>query len=314
MDLKTFWIGWRRDILRFVAVCLAALAVGLLINHARAGVHDGLTHMLPSGSLDGLTGDVDFDAVAGKRHIGTTWTYRARVKPGQSVSVRNMRGSITVAPAPGDSLEVAGEKSFVHSDQGSVRIVVLPSKDGVAICALWGDEDGDQAGRCGPGDEYKAGSAHDNDVGVRFTVRLPRGVRIHATTVTGAVRITGATAPVIAGTVDGSVDAETMQGPVQAFTVNGSVRAAVHGFSDTGAVKLATVNGSVTLELLSGLNATVSANTINGSIRSDFPLTRSGRFVAHHAAGVIGDGGRRVELNAVNGSVRLVRIPTHTRP
>ena len=316
MDLKAFWIGWRRDIIRFVAVCLAALAVGLIINRAHSRVHEGLTQLLPSGSLDGLTGDLDFDASAGPRHSGKTWTYRARLTPGQSVSVRDMRGSITVTPARGESLEVVAVKSFAHSDQGSVRVVAIPSKDGVTICALWGDrdgKDGEEAGRCGPGDKYEAGSAHNNDVGVQFTVRLPRGVRIHATTVTGAVRVAGATAPVIAGSVDGSVDAETMQGPLQAFTFNGSVHAAVHGFGDTGAVKLATVNGSVTLELPAGLDATVSANTINGAITSDFPLTSSGQLVAHHAAGVIGDGGRRVDLNVVNGSVRLKKIPASTR-
>jgi putative adhesin len=306
MDVKTFWLGWRKDIFRFTALCLIALAVGLLINHARTGVHEGLTHWLPSGSLDGVTSGLDFDAPEGPRRTGKGWTYRARLSPGQSVAVRNMRGSITVEPARSDSLEVTAAKSFSGSDPGSVRVVAVPTSDGVAICALWGDRE--EGSRCGPGDDYKAGNAHDNDVGVQFTVRLPRGVRIRATTVTGAVRVTGATAPVVAGTVDGDVVAETTQGPVQAYSVNGSVLATVRGFGDTGAVKLTTVNGSVTLALPAELDATVSANTINGPIASDFPLTTTGKFVAHHAAGVIGDGGRRVELNAVNGSVRLKRI------
>jgi DUF4097 and DUF4098 domain-containing protein YvlB len=127
-------------------------------------------------------------------------------------------------------------------------------------------------------------------------------------TVTGPVRVTGATAPVIAGAVDGDVMAETMQGPVEAYSINGSVHAVVRGFADTGTVKLTTVNGSVTLELPAALDATVSANAVNGAIASDFPLTTTGKLVGHHAAGVIGNGGRRVELNAVNGSVRLKRI------
>jgi hypothetical protein len=313
MDLKTFWLGWRRDIVRFVAVCVAALAVGLLINHAKAGAHQGLTHLFPKGSLDGLTSGLDFDASLGPRRTGKTWTYRARLKPGQSVAVRDLRGSITVEPARGESLEVVAVKTFTHSDQGSVRLVAIPSNDGVAICALWGDPDGEEAGRCGPEDDYKAGDAHDNDVGVHFTVRLPREVRIRATTVTGGVRVAGATAPVVAGTVDGAVDAETMKGPLHAYSVNGSVHGIVRGFADTGGVTLATVNGSVTLELAAGLDATVRANTINGAINSDFPLTTTGKLVVHHATGVIGAGGRRVELTVVNGSVRLKRIARPTR-
>jgi DUF4097 and DUF4098 domain-containing protein YvlB len=91
------------------------------------------------------------------------------------------------------------------------------------------------------------------------------------------------------------------------------VHAAVHGFADTGAVKLTTVNGTVTLELPAGLGATVSANTINGAITSAFPLQTSDKLVMHHARGVIGDGGRRVELNTVNGSVLLKKIASPTR-
>jgi DUF4097 and DUF4098 domain-containing protein YvlB len=116
-----------------------------------------------------------------------------------------------------------------------------------------------------------------------------------------------------AGTVDGDVDAETMQGPLQAYSVNGSVRATVRGFADTGAVKLTTVNGSVMLGLPAGLGATVSANTINGAITSAFPLQTSDKLVMHHARGIIGDGGRRVELNTVNGSVRLKKLAPPTR-
>jgi hypothetical protein len=322
MDRKSFWLGWRRDILRFAALCFAALAVGLLINHAKAGVHHGLHHLLPSGSLDGLTGDLDFDTPAGPRKSGATWTYRLRLAPGQSVWVRDMRGAITVEPGRGESLEVTAVKSFSESDPESVRLVTVPSSGGVAICALWSpggeadpdpDREEDAAGHCGPGDEYKAGSAHHNDVGVQFTVRVPRGVRIHATTVNGAVRVSGATAPVEAGTVQGAVDAETMKGPLQAYSVDGSVHATVRGFGDTGTVKVTTVNGSVALELPAALNATVSANTINGAITSDFPLTTSGRLVAHHAKGVIGDGSRRVEVNAVNGSVRLKKLASPRR-
>lgn len=319
MELKAFWVGWRRDILRFVTLCLVALAVGLLINHARTGVHHHLHQFLPSGSLDGVTGDLDFGAAPGPRKTGKTWTYRARVAPGQSVWVRNMRGSITVEAGRGESLEVTAVRSFSESDPESVRLVTVPSAGGVAICALWSSEDADPdserdaEGQCGPADEYKAGNAHDNDVGVQFTVRLPRGVRIQATTVNGAVRVSGATAPVVAGTVQGAVDAETAKGPLQAYSVDGSVHATVRGFGDTGAVKLTTVNGSVTLDLPAGLNATVSANTINGSITSDFPLTTTGKLVARHASGVIGDGGRRVELNVVNGSVTLKKLAPSAR-
>jgi len=187
-----------------------------------------------------------------------------------------------------------------------VRIVAAPGSDGITICALWGR--GDRDNRCGPGDAYHQRHVSHNDVRVNFTVRLPRGVAIGATTVSGTVRVAGASAPVVAGTVSGDVQAETARGPVNAYSVNGSVRASMRGFADTGQVKVMTVNGAVTVELPARIDAAVDANTVNGTIESDFPLTVGSKFVAHHAAGTLGAGGRRIELNSVNGSIRLKRI------
>jgi len=310
MDLKAFWLGWRRDILRFVALCSAALVLGLIINHLVGRARQArqqLTGMLPRG-LGGLMSGLDdvADSAAGSLATGETWTYRAPVAPGQWVWIRDRSGSVTVEPTSGDSLEVSAVKRFGHSDPGTVRIVAAPGSDGITICALWGR--GDRDNRCGPGDAYHQRHVSHNDVRVNFTVRLPRGVAIGATTVSGAVRVVGASAPVVAGTVSGDVQAETAQGPVNAYSVNGSVRASMRGFADTGQVKVMTVNGAVTVELPARIDAAVDANTVNGTIESDFPLTVGSKFVAHHAAGTLGAGGRRIELNSVNGSIRLKRI------
>ena len=129
-----------------------------------------------------------------------------------------------------------------------------------------------------------------------------------APTVNGSVRVSGASAPVVAGTANGDVTAETTDGPVNAFSVNGSVHVAIGGFADTGAVKVVTVNGAVTVELPARLDATVNARTVHGSIDSDFPLALSSTFGVRHAAGAIGAGGRPIDVNAVNGSIRLKKV------
>ncbi len=319
MDLRTFWLGWRRDILRFVGLCAAALLLASVINHATARARrarQDLAGLLPRGIGDltgglgegaGDVGDDDGDSAAASHVAGEPWTYRARVAPGRWVWVRDRTGSVTVEPAQGESLEVTAVRTFGHSDPGSVRVVAVPSSDGITICALWGSRNN----VCGPGEKYRQYSVSHNDVHVRFRVRLPRGVAVGVTTVSGTVRVVGASAPVVAGTVDGDVDAETARGPVNGYSVNGSVHAVMRGFADTGGVKLATVNGSVTAELPAQLDATVSANTVNGSIESDFPLDVSHKFVAHHASGTVGAGGRHVDLNVVNGSIRLKKAGWH---
>ncbi len=316
MDLKTFWLGWRRDIIRFVVLCTVALFVGLAINAAvgRARqAHRDFAGLIPRG-LTGLTSgldDNDASDASGPRTVGETWAYRAKMTPGEWVWVRDRAGSVKVERARGDSLEVTAVKTFGHSDPASVQVVAVPGDRGITICALWGAS----TATCGPGEAFKDGrGGRRNDVQVQFTVRLPRGVAIEATTISGAVHVAGAAAPIVAATVNGDVDAETAKGPVDAVSVNGSVRAAIRGFGDTGAVKLQTVNGSVTAELPAQLDASVSANTVNGAIESDFPLTISGKFVARHGDGMIGAGGGKIELISVNGAIRLKKIapaPAH---
>jgi DUF4097 and DUF4098 domain-containing protein YvlB len=92
---------------------------------------------------------------------------------------------------------------------------------------------------------------------------------------------------------------------VSAFSVNGNVRVRMRAFGDTGAVSVVTVNGSVTAELPSRLDADVEAKTINGSITTDYPLTVTGRFTSHSLKGTVGGGGRDVHITTVNGSVTL---------
>ncbi|HUL02413.1 MAG TPA: hypothetical protein VLV16_04170 [Gemmatimonadales bacterium] len=315
MHLRTFWLGWRRDIVRLAMLCLAAVAVALLINHGRTRAREGIAGLVPGRALDGLAHDLkglseDADLSRPGRTAAAPWRYRARLTPGQGVWVRGLRGAISIEPARGESVEVSAVKTYGASDPGVVAFVTTPTPAGVVICGMWGAD-----GRCSAGDDYKQGNSQDNDVAVAFTVRVPRGVRIDASTVTGSVRVAGASAPVVAQTVDGSVTVETGAGPVDAHTVNGSVSAVVRGFAGPGAVKLGTVNGSVILDLPTPLDARIEANTMNGSVYSDFPLKTTDKFVIHHATGTVGAGGRKIELHAINGSVRVRAIPlAHARP
>jgi len=302
MTARGLWLGWRRDVLRFVVLCCGALMLGLIINRARGAAKHELETIVPSG-VGRLVADLDDDedSLPAGRAAGETWTFRARIAPGQLVSIRNVRGPVTVESTSGESLSVSAVKTYGRSDPASVKVVTVAGSQGVTICALWDSV----KGHCGSGDAYAEGQTHHSDVAVAFTVRVPRGVRIEATSVRGAVHVSGAGAPVIAGTVTGDVNAETSGGPVRAFTVNGSVRAAIDGFADSGVVKLTTVNGSVTVVLPARLDASISANALNGAIESDFPLSESQKVVVHHAEGTVGAGGRKIELNAVNGAIQI---------
>jgi DUF4097 and DUF4098 domain-containing protein YvlB len=52
-------------------------------------------------------------------------------------------------------------------------------------------------------------------------------------------------------------------------------------------------------------SADVRAETVNGTIETDFALTVSGRVSRRHLSGTIGGGGRSLEMETVNGSIHL---------
>jgi len=306
-----FWGTWQRDITRGAALFSGVLAVGLFAHYMVARVRERVATELP-GALrslrdnfrDNLDGPAEPSATGGARTSAARWHYGAALGPKQWVWIHNSNGSVRVEPTKGDSLEVTAVKSSHRSDVASVQVVAVPYDGGVAICAVAA---GSEA-RCEPGVDFKLSPLRHNDVAVEFTVHVPRGVAVGATTVNGGVHVRGASAPIRAVTVNGDVDTETAAGPVEAVSVNGSVRARLYGFADSGAVKLVTVNGSITVELPPHLDAVVEATAVTGSIHSDYPLPATGRLLGHKLAGTVGAGGRQVTLHTVNGSITLKKL------
>jgi DUF4097 and DUF4098 domain-containing protein YvlB len=179
---------------------------------------------------------------------------------------------------------------------------VVEHADGVTICAVYPG----RSNRCEQGGGRM--NTRNNDVQVDFTVRVPRGVAFEGFTVNGDVEANGLTAAATVATVNGDARLETSAGDARATTVNGSVTATVRAMGERS-LHFETVNGAVNLTLPGTLSAELDAETVNGSITSDFPIQVQGRMTPRHLAGRIGQGGRTLKVNTVNGSIRLRRLP-----
>ena len=90
-----------------------------------------------------------------------------------------------------------------------------------------------------------------------------------------------------------------------ANTVNGSIRGALGSSQWAESLEFQSVNGSITLDLPADLSADVDAETVNGRIDVDFPLTGNVRKTKRELRGTIGGGGRPLDLETVNGSITL---------
>lgn len=245
-------------------------------------------------------------AIAPTLAVAEDFVWHGQVAAGRTLEVKGVNGGIEATGGSGQA-EVRAIKTARRSDPNDVEIKVIEHADGVTICAVYPTPH-DRLGRaneCRPGEGGNM-STRDNDVQVKFIVRVPAGVRFTAKTVNGGIDAKGLEADVRAHTVNGSVKLET-GGRAEAQTVNGSIDASMGRADWDGKNEFKTVNGAIHLDLPGDLSTQVSAKTVNGDIETDFPLTVKGRFSRRSLSGTIGGGGRELELETVNGGIRLSR-------
>jgi DUF4097 and DUF4098 domain-containing protein YvlB len=90
--------------------------------------------------------------------------------------------------------------------------------------------------------------------------------------------------------------------------VNGSIMVAYATLpAKPDEISLDTVNGSCTLKLPANAGFTLDADTVNGRVSCDFPITlqKSGK---HDLRGTVGAGGPSIELDSVNGSLTVAKL------
>jgi len=234
--------------------------------------------------------------------------WQGRIADGRTLEVKGVNGDIDASLAAGAEAEVVAVKRARRSDPAAVEIKVIEHAEGVTICAVYPGR-GFRSNECAAGDGGRM-NVEDNDVEVRFTVRVPKGVRFRARTVNGGIEADGLASPVDAETVNGDLRFGA-DGAARAQTVNGSIHASLKRAGGTEPLEFQTVNGSIELTLPGDVDADLRAETVNGDIDSDFPLESRGR--QHHppntARGRLGAGGRTLSLETVNGSIEVRRHP-----
>ncbi len=144
---------------------------------------------------------------------------------------------------------------------------------------------------------------------VQFRLTVPRTAFLdEIETVNGSVTVSNFTNYTKISAVNGSVKATNLRGTAKLSTVNGETIADFEQLRSTDKINLSTVNGTVNLTVPSDINATVKADTVNGSIKNDFGLpVRKGKYVGKDLYGKIGSGETEIKLNSVNGGLAIMR-------
>jgi DUF4097 and DUF4098 domain-containing protein YvlB len=280
-------------------------------------------------------------APAGAQVDAPTFDWNGAVRPGATLRIDNVDGNIRVAGTRGSEVRVHGERTHVISGGRALLFAVVKDGDNVTICAYH------PGGSCGARGAH--GEGFHIGVGLHspsadFTVELPAGIKlaassgdgsidvldagadVSASSGDGSISVSGATGNVIAHSGDGSITIENAQRAVTAHTGDGSISIsaatgpveATSGDGDVelhmakevkpGDIDLHTGDGSVTIFLASQFGGEIDASTSDGSIQSDMPLAVSGRMDPQHVRGTVGSGGDvRLTIRTGDGDIRIKR-------
>ncbi|MEZ5427934.1 MAG: DUF4097 family beta strand repeat-containing protein [Pyrinomonadaceae bacterium] len=223
------------------------------------------------------------------------------LNPNGKVSVSNVNGSITIEAWDRSEVKLEAIKTADSQETlNQVKIEVDARPDRISIETDYGNWNrrGDQKW-----DNYK------RRIEVQYRLNVPRtAVLDEIETVNGSVSLKNLGNYTKASSVNGAVTGMNLRGTAELSTVNGGVTGDFDQLPTGSIISLSTVNGSANLVIPSDVNATVRAETVNGSIKNDFGLpVRKGKYVGADLYGKIGTGDVKVKLESVNGGLSVQR-------
>jgi DUF4097 and DUF4098 domain-containing protein YvlB len=252
-------------------------------------------------------GHIEFDSYAGRIAV-RSWDrndVRIRARHGNSVRVDIEHTGNAIQVEPVSRRGLAGPVDFD---------VTVPRSFGIEIDAInveidIADVNGDIHAETVNGNvnlRGVAGRIHAETTQGKVIIRDSRGT-LQAETVNEGIEITNHTGDLDAESINGSITLTGIRaGVVSAETVNGSVQYDGE-IRDGGRYNLSTHNGTITMVVPQGTNATVSVDTYQGELDADFPIELRGRAGHDRMSFTIGNGGARLELSSFGGNIRLRR-------
>ena len=262
----------------------------------------------------------------------SVFVWSARIGDGGTLTVKNIVGGITVTESSGDRVEVRAEKQMRgRGDPSDITFDVQQSSSGATICTVYRGESACDEGRFS-----------NTRFSVRYTIAMPRGLRLRATTGNGELSVDRAGSEVELQHRKRrhshrpnrwSRDARRRATAISRWRARADQcahRRAMAAFSfrrrlvrcrrrrvtatstcecgtltNAGDMNFTSGSGAVRVTLPSDFNGDVDASTGNGDLRTDFAIQLIGRLDPQHMRGTIGSGGRTIHLQTGNGTLEI---------
>ncbi|WP_448211018.1 DUF4097 family beta strand repeat-containing protein [Colwellia sp. MEBiC06753] len=214
------------------------------------------------------------------------------VGEGASFSLENINGPVTIGRSNNASIEVIARITADNETELSrINVVMVQHANSVHVET-----------------KYEESNRHRNNSGkVDYQVALPAHIaETEIDLVNGSLTISELAGKFDLDLVNGSVEANKLNGNGKIHSVNGSITANYTELDSVSKINLETVNGGIKLFLPSNASFTVDAETMHGSMKSDFSLPVDKNFFSgSHMKGTVGSGDIKVNLESVNGSIAV---------
>ena len=250
-----------------------------------------------AAACDVSVGNGDFSIGVASGRAADEWQRTYQVSAGARFEVVNTNGLIQVEGGSGPEVSVRAERvAKASTDEsakellGKVEIVETRSDGGVRLETKY------------PRNSGRGG------VEVKYYVKVPAGIKVHAQTTNGGIKLVTLPNAVVAATTNGGVTGTGLSGGVEATTTNGGIDLKFGAVAE-GGIKAETVNGGVVVMVPKDAKADVSARVVNGGLSvGDLPVQTIGEQSRRRLEGKLNGGGPRIEIGAVNGGVRLAGL------
>lgn len=154
-------------------------------------------------------------------------------------------------------------------------------------------------------------AVNDSWWSVSYEIFVPQNTDLNLKAHNGGITISDVRGQIHFDGHNGGVRLRRVAGDVSGATVNGGIQVELTGtIWDGRQLDVSTHNGGVTITLPSYYSGHFQAETDQGRIQSDFPVTLAGNLRPHHVDFNLGAGGPLIHVTTVNGGVRLHRTDT----
>ncbi len=229
--------------------------------------------------------------------------FTATMAAGDRLDIRNINGGVTVTQGSGRTAEVVITKTVKRGDGNLVKAIMEKDNGVVRVCTIYLQRDPNRT-TCAGNNSTTSGDDEKLEVEMRYEVRVPAGVEFDGNSVNGEITVRHLDTPATVTTVNGGITFDGVAAH-ELQTVNGSITATFSRANWSGRISLHTVNGGITLTLPADANLTLAGSTVNGGITSAFPVTMQGKWGPRKFRGTIGNGGRELEIETVNGGITI---------